>query len=91
MLYGGEGSDRIRGGLGNDGASGGNGGDIVSGGYGRDRLFGCAGTDWLRGGRGRDAIYARDGGYDAVWGGARSDWAQVDKTVDGLRRVERIF
>ena len=91
ILYGGEGSDRIRGGLGNDGASGGNGGDIVSGGYGRDRLFGCAGTDWLRGGRGRDAIYARDGGYDAVWGGARSDWAQVDKRVDGLRRVERIF
>lgn len=78
-LNGGEGPDIIRGEYGNDsyleisgsaGLFGQSGNDDIEGNVGRDFLEGNSGSDNMRGGDSADTIYAEDGTYDVVNGGA---------------------
>jgi Ca2+-binding RTX toxin-like protein len=73
-IYGGEGSDYLTGGGGDDLIDGGNGHDRLYGGKGDDNLVGGAGNDSLYGGAGNDTL---DGGLDKdlVQGDAGDDTA----------------
>lgn len=86
-IEGGDGGDRIRGGLGpntlrgeggNDDLEGRGGSDLLDGGDGHDALDGLGGADTLRGGLGFDSIYALDGVADDVDCGADDDVATTD-------------
>jgi Ca2+-binding RTX toxin-like protein len=76
---------------GNDRLSGGPGDDRLSGGGGDDVLRGGTGKDSLRGQAGRDRLHAKDGFRDVVRGGGGVDWARVDRALDLLRDVEKVF
>lgn len=80
-VYGGDGSDYIATGMGNDTISGGAGNDRVLAGNGENTIFGNAGNDVLQGGRDNDYIDGGDGrdrliglaGDDTMYGGAGND------------------
>ncbi|SDW12769.1 Hemolysin-type calcium-binding repeat-containing protein [Albimonas donghaensis] len=81
VLYGGNGSQRIKGGIGDDAIFGGNGedrllgargDDVLGGDNGKDVLRGNAGDDWLAGGNGKDKL-AGGGGFDILDGGRGKD------------------
>ncbi|MEC9431808.1 MAG: calcium-binding protein [Pseudomonadota bacterium] len=81
ILSGGNGRDRIKGGIGDDVIEGGNGrdvllgargDDILSGDNGKDLLRGNAGDDWLTGGNGKDKLIG-GGGSDILDGGRGPD------------------
>jgi Ca2+-binding RTX toxin-like protein len=78
----------------------GSGSDHLYGGPGRDRLSGGDGDDFLRGGTGKDVLHgqlgddrlsAKDGFRDDVFGGRGFDRARVDRGLDLLDDVERVF
>lgn len=76
------GEDRIIGGRGDDRIRGGNGDDMILGGLGKDVLHGQKGDDRLR---------ARDGIRDRVDGGLGFDKARVDRGLDILEAIEKLF
>jgi len=91
-ILGGEGDDRIQGGVGNDTilgldgndeVKGGSGDDRVSGGEGRDYLDGQTGNDTLAGGTGDDTLYGLDGD-DQLSGGDGQDYLEGGKGDDTL-------
>lgn len=82
LLHGGKGDDVIR---------GAGRGDLLKGGRGDDRLVGDSGRDRLSGDKGQDRLFARDGRADHVNGGAGTDAAQIDATLDHVARVENLF
>jgi Ca2+-binding RTX toxin-like protein len=94
VVYGGEGSDYITTGAGDDVISGGGGNDriaagpgsnVIDGGDGNDMLTGGNGEDNITGGNGNDRIQG-DGGNDTVDGGAGNDMVNGgfgDDTVIG--------
>jgi Ca2+-binding RTX toxin-like protein len=76
------------------------GNDRLLGGAGRDRIAGGEGDDFLRGGTGKDALHgqtgddrfrAKDGLRDTVRGGRGFDRAHIDRRLDLLDEVERVF
>ncbi len=81
-LYGQRGADVLSGRRGNDWLHGGAGGDVLRPGAGRDRVEG-----W----QGRDRIYARDGARDRLDGGEGRDRARIDRGLDRVRGIERLF
>ncbi len=80
-VQGGDGGDRIIGGVASDRLSGGGGNDFLMGWNGHDSLSGGAGNDLLLGGRGQDVMSGGDGndilidgsGHDKLSGGAGDD------------------
>jgi RTX calcium-binding nonapeptide repeat (4 copies) len=90
-LFGGENGSRLIGGGGNDTLTGGPGRDTIGGGRGRDTIRGGSRPDELRGGAGRDTFYARDRYRDHVFGGLGRDRARVDRLLDRVRSIERLF
>lgn len=67
VLNGGNGNDRLTGGVGNDLIRGNNGNDNLSGAAGADRLWGDQGNDTLTGGAGPDVfVFGRSGGDDRI-------------------------
>ena len=82
VLWGDGGADDLRGGHGSDQLWG----------SGRDDfLVGGAGSDRLHGGDGDDRLNARDGVRDLVAGGAGHDAARVDRMLDEITSIERLF
>ena len=84
---GGDGSDSLVGGSGNDTLDGDGGNDTLIGGAGNDILFADGGDDSLEGGTGNDSLYAGTGN-DTLLGGAGNDRLEVDGddgavTIDG--------
>lgn len=73
VIYGDDGDDIIRAGIGNDVVYGGNGNDSVDGGAGVDFLEGQDGNDRLGGGAGADVIFAGTGN-DQLGGGRGNDF-----------------
>jgi Ca2+-binding RTX toxin-like protein len=71
-LFGGRGDDLLSGGNGNDALFGGRGSDALFGGAGRDNLFGGSGNDLLDGGTGRDNLFGGSG-RDTINGGDGND------------------
>jgi len=90
-LSGDLGDDRLVGGAGDDHLRGREGADRLEGGTGNDRLEGGVGSDRLLGGAGDDRLLARDRTRDVVDGGAGRDSAQVDRRLDKVRSIERLF
>ena len=99
FLYGGGGGDRVSGGAGGDLIFGGRGADRLHGNDGRDLVDGGPAADVLRGGcgedqvdgaSGHDRIYALDGAPDEIYGEGGIDFAEVDRRLDELLRVERV-
>jgi Ca2+-binding RTX toxin-like protein len=97
-----EGADILVGRGGADELAGGccSGNDHLFGGPGDDLLLGGAGDDWLRGGPGRDrllgqagndALGAQDGFQDRVRGGTGFDRAHIDRGLDNVLGVEKIY
>jgi Ca2+-binding RTX toxin-like protein len=80
-VSGGDGSDTIVGGAGDDSLDGGAGADQITGAAGNDTINGDNGADDLHGGDGGDSICGGrgddqlhdDGGYDTVFGNAGTD------------------
>lgn len=81
--------ESIMGGSGNDIITGNSLGNYISGGAGADSIHGMDGSDTVVGGAGGDSIYgdndadfifARDGEFDVIDGGAGIDSADVDTT-----------
>ena len=70
---------------------GGPGNDVIDGGAGNDLIAGGGGRDVLNGGPGNDTFYAQDGQRDVIDGGPGRDRAFVDKGLDSVRGVERIY
>jgi hypothetical protein len=100
LIYGGRGNDRLYGGGGADRLLAGPGADLLTGGSGNDTLYAQGGPDRLIGGRARDALVAGSGGdtlaardrrRDWLGGGAGRDQARVDRSLDTVRGVERIY
>jgi Ca2+-binding RTX toxin-like protein len=91
VLWGTPGKDLIQGLGGNDVLVGRGGADRLLGGAGNDTLIGGAGRDQLRGGIGNDILYARDKQSDVVAGEGGKDRAQVDKRLDKVSSVEKLF
>jgi hypothetical protein len=100
LIYGGRGNDRLYGGGGADRLLAGPGADLLSGGSGNDTVYAQGGPDRLIGGRARDALVAGSGGdtlaardrrRDWLGGGAGRDQARVDRSLDTVRGVERIY
>ena len=83
-LKGGHAADRIFGGAGEDFISGFGGDDFLHGGAGNDRLFGSDGHDILRGGAGHDQLDGGNGN-DAIYGGAGNDQLRGQ---DGADRID---
>jgi Ca2+-binding RTX toxin-like protein len=81
-LTGGGGADELRGAGGADQLWGNGRDDLLVGGAGPDRLHGDDGDDRLK---------ARDHTRDLVAGGAGHDAARVDRALDQIRSVERLF
>jgi Ca2+-binding RTX toxin-like protein len=90
-VVGGTGRDYIVGGIGSDRILGDSGADVLLGRGGNDFVTGGAGRDELRGGHGRDTLYARDGYSDRVFGGLGVDRARINRALDLLNSVERLF
>ena len=92
-VTGGEGSDTIVGGAGNDKLSGGGGADLITGGSGDDKIAGDNGNDDLHGGDGRDSITGGrgddqlhdDAGRDAVYGNVGTDTCYFHDDVKQFR------
>ena len=96
ILDGGEGNDRVTGGLGGDVLWGEGGNDRLTGGAGddtlfagdgndladKDTLFGYEGKDTLNGGAGDDVIAGQEGD-DIITGGAGNDIVRYYSTLDG--------
>ena len=81
-MVGGPGGDRLFAGSGNDVAKGEEGSDLLVGGLGSDRLVAGPGDDLLR---------SRDSRRDVVRGQLGQDRARVDRGLDSVRGVERLF
>ncbi len=64
-IYGGDGNDKLGGGMGNDILIGGDGDDTLVGGLGRDLLIGGRGADKIAGDAGDDILIAGYSDYDA--------------------------
>jgi Ca2+-binding RTX toxin-like protein len=90
-IYGGDGADRLVGGRGSDLLAGGPGTDTVRGNGGRDRLIGGGARDALFAGPGDDTLLARDGYRDWLFGDDGRDRARIDRRLDVLHRIERLF
>jgi Ca2+-binding RTX toxin-like protein len=73
-VSGGDGADRIAGGLNDDSLSGNAGKDVIAGGGGNDRLAGNGGRDKLAG----------DDGDDRLFGGSSGDWLAGQNGDDQL-------
>jgi uncharacterized protein YkwD len=82
-LRGGNGTDVLTGGPGDDKLWGGNGKDILNGGNGNDRLIGGLGKDQLTGGGGRDTFV-----YETIQdkGDTITDFSAKEDTID-LRQI----
>jgi type VII secretion-associated serine protease mycosin len=91
LLVGTSAADVIRGLGGNDRILGGGGNDRLYGGRGNDVLVGGAGRDTLEGGDGRDMLSARDRKRDRLMGGQGRDRARIDRRLDIVRAIERVF
>jgi Ca2+-binding RTX toxin-like protein len=63
----------------------------ILGGGGPDVLRGRGASDFLFAGGGRDVVYSHDGVLDHVSGGDGFDRAHVDRGLDRVQRVERLF
>lgn len=80
-ISGGDGSDTLIGGAGNDTVSGGSGADLIAGAGGNDEINGDNGADDLHGGDGRDSVCGGrgddqlhdDAGRDSIYGNAGND------------------
>lgn len=99
-LYGGQGSDILRGGpagqllwgaQGDDVLRGAGGRDFLEGRKGDDTVVGGPGPDRLHGNDGSDTLRARDGRRDHLFGGDGRDRAQIDIALDTYRGVERLL
>jgi len=92
-VSGGDGSDTIIGGAGNDKLDGGAGADQIAGGAGNDTITGDNGNDDLHGGDGRDSLSGGkgddelhdDAGRDAVFGNAGDDHVYYHDDVKQFR------
>jgi alkaline phosphatase len=71
-LSGGNGSDALQGGIGDDVLDGGNGADVLHGLGNEDQLFGGNGNDVLNGGHGNDLLFGGNGA-DVLIGGPGND------------------
>jgi Ca2+-binding RTX toxin-like protein len=100
VLVGGSGVDRMWGGSENDVLSGETSDDKLYGEGGNDTLYGGAGSDLINGGDGLDTVYAGDGNdvmyvrdnmADYVNGGAGTNSAQVDDTLDSQDSLQTLL
>ena len=90
LVSGGDGNDRIRGGLDNDTINGDSGNDIIFGYDGDDRLNGGIGNDSVHGGNGNDTLWGESGddrlnggdGNDVLFGGQGTDYLVGGKGAD---------
>ena len=90
LVSGGDGNDRIRGGLGNDTINSDSGNDIIFGYDGDDRLNGGIGNDSVHGGNGNDTLWGESGddrlnggdGNDVLFGGPGTDYLVGGKGAD---------
>ncbi|OFM32370.1 type 1 secretion protein [Neisseria sp. HMSC058F07] len=90
LVSGGDGNDRIRGGLDNDTINGDSGNDIIFGYDGNDRLNGGMGNDSIHGGNGNDTLWGESGndrlnggdGNDVLFGGQGTDYLVGGKGAD---------
>ena len=90
LVSGGDGNDRIRGGLGNDTINGDSDNDIIFGYDGDDRLNGGIGNDSVHGGNGNDTLWGESGddrlnggdGNDVLFGGQGTDYLVGGKGAD---------
>ncbi|HHX2521126.1 TPA: type 1 secretion protein [Neisseria subflava] len=90
LVSGGDGNDRIRGGLGNDTINSDSGNDIIFGYDGDDRLNGGIGNDSVHGGNGNDTLWGESGddrlnggdGNDVLFGGQGTDYLVGGKGAD---------
>jgi Ca2+-binding RTX toxin-like protein len=81
LIYGGDGNEEIKAGVGSDTIYGGTGEETISGGSGADVLYGGSGDDVIKGGSGPSTIYAGSGaetitggsGPTVIYGGAGDD------------------
>jgi Ca2+-binding RTX toxin-like protein len=85
------GSDRIHGRDGNDTLRGCGGNDLIRAGGGADVVLGGSRNDTLWGEAGNDTLYARDGRRDALHGGTGHDRARIDRGVDRITSIARLF
>jgi dipeptidyl aminopeptidase/acylaminoacyl peptidase len=83
--------DLVDAGGGNDLVFGAGGNDFAVGGAGGDVLVGGPGRDWLWGEAGNDRFSARDRNRDSILGGFGGDRATVDRRLDTVLGVERVF
>ncbi len=83
ILTGGDGDDRILGGLGADTLNGGDGDNLLEGGAGHDSLTSGTGNSLLDGGDGNDSLFGGDGA-DTLLGGAGDDSADGGTGADSL-------
>jgi Ca2+-binding RTX toxin-like protein len=83
--------DLVDAGGGNDLVFGAGGNDFTVGGAGGDVLVGGPGRDWLWGEAGNDRFSARDRNRDSILGGLGADRATVDRRLDTVLGVERVF
>ncbi|MGE4404576.1 calcium-binding protein [Pseudomonas sp.] len=88
-LYGGDGNDSLAGELGTDYLYGGNGNDVLLGGEGADNLYGEAGNDILEGGVGNDSLSGGTG--SDIYRFSRG-WGQdtISNTDSGTNKVDAI-
>ena len=100
FLLGTEGRDVLRGtsqpdlvdaGGGADAVYGNGGNDLILGGRGADVIKGGRGHDMLLGGAGNDTLFSRDRESDAVYGDSGHDRAVVDRKLDRVTGVERVY
>lgn len=90
LVSGGDGNDRIRGGLDNDTINGDSGDDVIFGYDGDDRLNGGLGNDSVHGGNGNDTLWGESGddylnggdGDDVLFGGQGTDYLVGGKGAD---------
>lgn len=90
LVSGGDGNDRIRGGLGHDTINGDSGDDVIFGYDGDDRLNGGMGNDSVHGGNGNDTLWGESGddrlnggdGDDVLFGGQGTDYLVGGKGAD---------
>jgi Ca2+-binding RTX toxin-like protein len=91
VLRGTSGHDVICGFGGNDRLFGRGGADVLVGGAGNDRLDGGPGADEMEGDAGNDVLLARDLARDRISGDGGRDRAHVDRRLDVVKTVERLF
>lgn len=80
-MYGGTGSETIRGGDGNDLIYGGSGPGVLYGGADNDTIFGGSGPNTIYGGSGNDVIYG-GGGPDTIDGGSGTNTMYAGNNAD---------